>query len=76
MYEFDYSRSFNHASRGENHAHAKLSVSAVKDIKARFVSKQATQTQLAREYGVSQNAIWRIVHGVTWNDGGQDDANN
>lgn len=69
MYDFDYSRPINHAFRGENHAHAKLSVLAVKDIKARFASRQATQTQLAREYGVSHNAIWRIVHGVTWNDG-------
>lgn len=24
-------------------------------------------------HGVSHNAIWRIVHGVTWNDGGLDE---
>lgn len=74
MYDFNFSIPILHAPKGERHVHAKLSRLDVQDIKARFASKQATQTQLAHEYGVSHNAIWRIVHGVTWNDGGDHDV--
>lgn len=74
MYDFDFSIPINHAYRGERHVHAKLSYHDVQDIKARYSAGQATQTRLAKEYGVSQNTIHMIVTGVTWVNGGQDDV--
>lgn len=74
MYDFNFSLPILHAPKGERHVHAKLSRLDVQDIKARYSAGQATQTRLAKEYGVSQNAIHRIVTGVTWVDGGQDDG--
>ena len=74
MYDFDFSLPIIHASRGERHVHAKLSCHDVQDIKARYSAGQATQTRLAKEYGVSQNTIHMIVTGVTWVNGGKEDG--
>lgn len=73
MYEFDFSRLINHDFRGEHHVHAKLNELAVKDIRVRYSSGQATQTQLAHEYRVSQVTIHRIVHGKMWKSGGSNE---
>lgn len=73
VYDFDFSLPTIHAYRGERHVHAKLSYHDVQDIKARYSAGQATQTRLAKEYGVSRNAIHRIVTGATWGNGGQDE---
>lgn len=37
------------------------------DIKLR-VGQGEQQTKLAREYGVSGQQVWRIVHGASWGD--------
>ena len=36
------------------------------EIRQRYFSRQANQTQLAQEYGVKQHTISRIVSGQVW----------
>lgn len=74
MYDFNFSLPILHAPKGERHVHAKLSRLDVQDIMARYSTGQATQQRLAKQYGVSQVTIHRIVNGTTWKNGGQDDA--
>ena len=50
--------------RGEQNPKAKLTLDQVAEIRARYPSE--TQAVLAREFGVRQVAISRIVRGVTW----------
>lgn len=52
--------------RGERHGQAKLTVSEVAKIRARYTAGLASQRQLGREYGVCQRTIGFIVRGQTW----------
>lgn len=52
--------------RGERHGMAKLTCIQVAQIIARYASGTETQRGLAKEFGVSQRQILRIVHGVSW----------
>jgi len=36
------------------------------EMRRRYFARQANQPQLAREYGVRQNTVSRIVSGITW----------
>jgi DNA-binding transcriptional regulator LsrR (DeoR family) len=36
------------------------------EMRRRYFTREANQPQLAREYGVRQNTVSRIVSGVTW----------
>jgi hypothetical protein len=49
---------------GAGHANAKLTVEQVAEIRSRYVRGQSpTQTELAREYGVSQGVISSVIRG-------------
>ena len=50
--------------RGEKCWIAKLDDEAVRDIRRRV--KTQSQRSLAREYGVTQSAVWSIIAGRTW----------
>jgi len=51
--------------RGEAHTNAKLTNKQVEEIRNRYASGEY-QTPLAKEYGVSQNAISLIIRGKTY----------
>lgn len=52
-------------TRGERHAGSKLTEEQVKEIRSRYPGSKS-QSELAREYGVAQTEIWRIIHRVRW----------
>ena len=51
--------------RGERHPRAKLTKQQVDEIRERYRAGEG-QTALAREFGVQQPAIWKIVTRRTW----------
>lgn len=51
---------------GVEHHSSKLTPDAVRAIRAAYVAKMANQSELARQYGVRQGTIWRVVNGRTW----------
>ena len=52
--------------RGSAQAGAKLSDAKVASIRARYKSGGVSQRMLAREFGVTQRTIWRVVNGKNW----------
>lgn len=54
--------------RGERHPMAKLSSAQVQAIKERFAKGGIRKATLAREYGVSQTQIGRIIKGVSYGE--------
>lgn len=52
--------------RGEQRHNAKLNPAAVRDIRRRFASGEATVYRLAKEYGVNHTAIQQVIEGETW----------
>ena len=56
------------ALRCEQSPRAKLTSAQVLDIRRRYASREASQIRLAKEYGVSQTAISKIVRQSTWAD--------
>lgn len=62
MHEASERRRFPH---GEAHSGARLTIEAVRDIRARHAAG-ATQRALARDYTVSEGTIHSVVHRLTW----------
>ncbi|MFE5828717.1 HNH endonuclease signature motif containing protein [Streptomyces sp. NPDC056508] len=52
--------------RGERHNLAKLTWTAVSDIRRRYRQGDVTQRALAAEFGVSQSQVWSVISGRTW----------
>jgi len=52
--------------KGVLHANAKLTSKEVQKIKQQYINKWFTQAELAKDYGVSQTAISKIVRGETY----------
>lgn len=52
--------------RGERHKLARLTLKTVREIKRRYWAGEGSQAGMAREHGVTQATIWRIVHGRAW----------
>ncbi len=52
--------------RGEENGSAKLTEEQVKQIRLRYATGMFSQPDLARQYGVDQATIWRIIHRKTW----------
>jgi hypothetical protein len=61
---------FEHGLRkplpSHSHPFAKLTYESARSIRERYAAKEATQTQLAAEHGVSQTVIYRVVNGKSW----------
>jgi hypothetical protein len=53
-----------HAENIRRCAHTKLTVEDVREIRGSSLS----QVELAKKYGVTNHAIWRVVHRHTWKD--------
>lgn len=51
--------------RGQNHGMSKLTPMAVREIRKKVV-KGISQRALGQEYGVSQRAVWAVIHQKTW----------
>lgn len=51
---------------GERHHNAKLTCAAATSIRARHAAGMASQTQLAREFGVSRATVQRVIQGKAW----------
>ena len=52
--------------RGSAHPTAKLTEAAVLEMRRRYAAKEATQYQLAAEFGVGQATVWRALKGKCW----------
>lgn len=52
--------------RGERHKLARLTLESVREIKRRYRDGGVSQPDLAREYGVSQATIWKVLHRKAW----------
>lgn len=50
--------------RGQANGNAKLTDEQVAEIRARYTAARGQQSALAREFGVGQPQIWRIVNGL------------
>lgn len=53
-------------AKGEKHWKAKLTQSQVDEIRRRWADGGISQPQLAREFGVIDNTIYKIVHHKLW----------
>lgn len=51
---------------GERHPQARLTEASVADIRARYTGKRREQSKLAREFGVTQATIHRVVKNKGW----------
>jgi hypothetical protein len=51
---------------GESHHKTKLTALQVQEIRHRYSTTRVFQSELAREFGVSQAAIWYILKGKNW----------
>src|SRR6266542_362589 len=54
--------------RAEHHYARQFSCADVRTIRRRYASGHVTTRQLADEYGVRQNSIWKIVTGRSWQE--------
>ena len=56
----------DYGARGEDHRQAKLTWDDVRSMRRRFESGDATQNELAEEYGMSRNHIGAILRYQNW----------
>ncbi|MDP9363136.1 MAG: GIY-YIG nuclease family protein [Chloroflexota bacterium] len=54
------------STRGELNVQAKLAARDVREMRALYAAGAASQTELARRFGVNQRTISRIVRGTAW----------
>lgn len=52
--------------RGESNPLSKMTALQVEEIRTRYAAGGITQRALAREYGVTQTAIWFVLHRRNW----------
>ncbi len=53
-------------SRGEHHGNAKLTKNAVVEIREKYATGKYKQRELAKNYGVSQGAVFFVIHHINW----------
>lgn len=53
---------------GEDNPNSKLSAENVREIRSRYAGGGVSQTELAKEFGVQQPAIWKIVNNLKWRE--------
>ena len=54
-------------AKGEKAASSKLKESDIKDIREKYMTNGTSWRKLAREYGVHNRTIGKILHSNTWN---------
>lgn len=60
-----YMREMGRALRGERSPNAKLTATAVRAIRAAW-DEAVPASKLARQFNVSPNAVYQVVHNITW----------
>lgn len=60
--------------RGDNHKRTKISDEKVREMRARYTGARGQIVQFAKEYGVSRDLVFRIVHGQHRKSAGWPDA--
>lgn len=58
----------NRSLKGEKNYHAKLTETKVKTIRELYTSKEMTQTEIAKLFGITQGHISYIVNKKGWKD--------
>lgn len=58
----------NSGRRGEAHPATSLTWQDVRAIRSRYARGKVSLSELARDYGVSKVAIFKIVHHETWKE--------
>jgi hypothetical protein len=53
-------------AKNEQHWRAKLTAQQVLEIRKLYTGAMGQQTALAKQFGVRNEAIWKIVHGFAW----------
>lgn len=59
-------RSYGSSDFGEDNHSVKLSESDVLEIRKEYPAGQCTLRQLGEQYGITEQAVWRIIHRKTW----------
>jgi hypothetical protein len=59
-------RTKGRTARGERHGKAVLTAEQVRAIRERFAAGGVTQSQLGREYGITQSHVWHIINYRMW----------
>lgn len=54
-------------AKGEKQGISKLDDCAVRQIRAMYATGMYTQRQVGDRFGVTQAAIWYVLHSLTWN---------
>lgn len=54
--------------KGEDHHNSSLTREQVEEIKEKYENTDASQRDLAAEYGVSQTTIYDVLNGRSWKD--------
>ena len=54
---------------GEKHSMSKINTRDVVSIKTKYKINNTTQYQLAKEYGITQSQVSRIINGKRWAEG-------
>ena len=65
MHEMVSRRRQSH-NRGEAHHASKLTNIQVREIRTKYAAGGISQPALGRKYGVSQKAVWDIIHFIKW----------
>lgn len=56
----------NRQPRGSDHWHSAITQADADAIRERYAAGGVSQSKLARDFGIGQPAVWKIVHGRTW----------
>lgn len=60
--EHHFSKRPELASRGQNHYLSKMSDLEVQSVRSQYTGARGEQARLARQFGVTQTTIWRILN--------------
>lgn len=59
-------RQYDGYAKGAKHGNAKLTDDNVREMRALYAAKQATQWDLAHRFGLTQSTVWAILVRRTW----------
>lgn len=52
--------------RGERHGCSRFITAQISELRELWASGKWTQRALAKRYGVTQRAVWQVIHHITW----------
>lgn len=51
---------------GERHGMSKMTDATVIELRRMYALREASQSELARRFGIKQSTVWAIIHRRTW----------